>query len=257
MDRRIKPPPPAALDGFDVRKYDACAEWGAREWRMALSMRSAMRHFLHTMKDGLSKVKLPDPVFSNEREYYLKIAEERLANPLSVPQGAPYLVAPVIIRDLCFSDFFHFDGIAGRAQEAGLDIQAGLRIRDVATAVGLSSDTFYLSLDLSASDLVIKEKFDNWLKITREKSGIKPAFTERLLNESDFKDWHASRLLPFLDLLLWSKLSRYSLSKEDISEKLFPLLFGDVSKIRSAPKNALRLISRANMDLLAMGCQTY
>lgn len=82
----------------------------------------------------------------------------------------------------------------------------------------------FAQVDLAFSDKKIKEDFDSWLKTCRRHK--EPSQPPMRLSESTFRRWHENMLLPYIDLVLWSRLTHGSQDQqwscEDYEEMLFP-----------------------------------
>lgn len=254
------------LDDFDVEKYNACEDWDTEMWLVALSLRTPMLHFLRPHRGGLTKGPMPKQYFTNERPTYLNVAEEHIKNPIFTREMSKKNIrrcAPVVIRDFIYTDIFNVIQIAEEAEKMGFDAQGGDTLRNAEIAIGRTPYNAYLSIDMNATDEIILEKVGNWLKKTRDVTEILPTYPRHYIKASDLKGWHSDRLLPYLDLVFWAKLSGYNLSETEMGKMLFPpALDRDVSieprsKMRNITKKALRLISRENLNALATHCQTY
>ena len=257
-----------ALEEFDIEKYNACEDWSANDWLIALSQRVYMLHFLHRQEGGISKWQMPArQVFKNERQVFLKLAEERLREPIpnrQTSQSLPRIITPNVISDFMLTDIFNV--IDSADVEAGDRLEyVGIRLRDIEKAMGVPSDTFYLKIDLGAPDKLILQKFENWLTKTREESGVAPKSQVLLFKKEELKNWHANKLLPFLDLAFWRLVSGQKLTDGDILNKLYPSTLEidknkmtDLgSKAKSITDKALKIISQENVERLATFCQIY
>lgn len=254
----------AILEQFDVEKYNACEDWNAKKWLIALSQRVYIQNFLHLHKGGITKGPMPEKLLLKNADLFLKLAEARIEDPIPTRETSasiPRLCSPSVISDFMLTDLYSILNITENAKKNGLQELKGLRLKDVEKAIGLPLNTFYLAIDLNASDAVILEKFDNWLKRARNESGIEPKHSGKRFNESDFKSWHFGKLLPYLDLVSWAKLSGYALSEREIGEKLFPTSDDNDAdlriKMRAIDKKALRLISKEYVTTLTIQCQLY
>lgn len=251
----------AVLEGFNVAKYNACEEWDAKMWQMALSERVYMRYLLRPHEGvTLTKGPMPRSIFVDQRDFYLGVAEARIKDPIRTREASdrsPRIYAPSVISDFMLTDIFNVTDIATNAEESGLQEYKWMCLRDVEKAIGRPSNRLYVGIDLHAPDVVILEKFGNWLKKTRNASGITPKYPAPSFKDKDFKKWHTDKLLPYLDLAFWGKMSGHALTETDMGNKLFPSDFEPRTKMRSIATNALRLISRECVLTLATQCQTY
>jgi hypothetical protein len=78
----------------------------------------------------------------------------------------------------------------------------------------------FLSVDLYASDEIIKMEFERWLKLERVKSGIE--ITEKNFKRTDFNDWSKNQILACWDIVTISNLEGFKIGNEVIGRLLFP-----------------------------------
>jgi hypothetical protein len=76
-------------------------------------------------------------------------------------------------------------------------------------------------VDLNATDDVLKEEFDHWLRQKRETQG-NPSARKRMYSESDFADWHKHKLLAYIDLTDYCVISGQELTNKQKGDLLFP-----------------------------------
>ena len=249
-----KSPTNNLLKNFDVKKYDSCKEWGAEQWMMALSRRAEIRYFLRSLKGKVTQSSMPRPVMKGEKEFFLKVAEERLMNPADLSNAGPRVVVPAVIRDFMVSDL-----VAASEMVEWLDpVQLrGVSLQSIAKANCKPQSMVYVAVDLDSPDTMIQEKFANWLEKTRSRSGIRPKYSDLTFKEYDFSKWHSQHLLPYLDLVFWAKLNGTDITQDEIAAKVFPGLDDPMGRIRSIGKSALKLISREYVEALARQTQAY
>jgi hypothetical protein len=245
---------PVALTLFNIEKYNPCKFWTSGQWLRALSERSQLRYFLRTNKDKLIKEPLRPEIMVGVNEHFLQVAEMRLADPLDITGGNTISVVPAILRDFSLSDSAYAESVFGNGQ-APLDRRT--RLRDVVEGESSASHMFYIAVDLDASDTVIKQKFSNWLDQTRRHSGYVPRYPDLGINEQTLLKWANQRLLAYLDLIFWSKLSRHQLTQDQIGKKLYPRVEDASDRMRSISKNALRIIRKDTVNALSLMSQTY
>ncbi|MFL9952792.1 DUF6387 family protein [Paraburkholderia nemoris] len=236
---------------FRLESYDVCATWGVEEWRDALTHRSLLHLFSRLPVEDLDD----DPEFISV-EYLRECALGYLIDPFPVigEEDRIYRAksAAPSIRDLTGSDFYlgfykldesGYETPSALAKKVAkrtgiLDVQdvEGNQIEIEATyamakldltpawqiyrdASG-SDDKFWIEVELGESDEELIKEFKRWLKRTRQSAGI-PKIPKRF-DKSDFMDWHSKRLLPYLDLTLWSWAHGGSLSPSVLGSALFP-----------------------------------
>jgi len=249
---------PKILEHFKRSNYDACKDWGAKEWLLALSERAAVRHFLRNLKGGLAKSSLPTPIFTNERHFFRKEAERRLVAPTNISDNTPYAIAPVVLSAYSSSDLAkRFESVLALANERATKGEAISFLADFVKQHFSSDRDCYLSINLDAPDSIIRKKFENFIQKAREVSGVSPLYPQRIFVEHDFVRWRSQQLLPYLDLVFWAKMNDYPMKQDEIGERLFPNLDDARDRVRSLPKNALKLISREYLHALATEMQTF
>lgn len=113
---------------------------------------------------------------------------------------------------------------------------------------------FTVTVDLMAPDYLLKSLFENWLKNIRKSTQIINA--EANFDQAKFVSWHKKRLLPYLDLKAWAKLSGVRIPNKTYCEVLFVDDASSKSETdikRTVDKGAMSLMSR---DLIfALQCE--
>lgn len=242
------------LNNFDIKKYDVCKEWGADQWLIALSKRSELRYFLRSLKGKISDSPMPREVMKGQRKHFLTVAEERLKNPIEDGKVAIRTTVPVVLRDFLISDLDTASEIIEWLDPSQL---RGISLQSIAKANLKPQSMVYVAVNLEAPDTIIQEKFSNWLKKTRSRSGISPKHSDLTFKDNDFSIWHSQRLLPFLDLVFWAKLSGTEITQAEIAAKLFPGFDDPMGRMRSIVKNAMTLINRECVEALSRQSQAY
>lgn len=247
------------LNDFKVENYDVCESWGAHEWLLALSQRSVLRHYFRALNGKVKDIPLSKEILSNEREFFLKVAQERMLNPMQNTAGTPYTVVPCALRDFYLSDCLRIEDIVMKSgvMKSGLQGYRWSTLRDIVKAMGEPSFTF-LGIDLEYPDSILQEKFTNWLTKVRAETGIEVKHSDAIsIKDHIFLKWHSQKLLPYLDVIFCARLSSFDLTQDQIGQMLFPSLDDTKDRLKSIPKNALRLLSRETMMVLARQNQRY
>jgi len=78
----------------------------------------------------------------------------------------------------------------------------------------------WLIVDLNATDKQIIDDFQLWLKVIRELLNVKSPKT--YFSENKFKQWANARVLPYIDLSLWSKAHNVRIKDKLYGDILFP-----------------------------------
>ncbi len=102
-------------------------------------------------------------------------------------------------------------------QQMLLDYPYDLRFKDM----GVSSEGLTnVVVDLSATDEQILTDFRHWLSTFRKVIGI--TAPPRNFDERQFKDWIDSRVVPYIDLTLWTQANNIIITQNTLGEALFP-----------------------------------
>ncbi|ATG89129.1 hypothetical protein MKLM6_0857 [Methylomonas koyamae] len=78
----------------------------------------------------------------------------------------------------------------------------------------------YLSINLHANDEQIIDDFRHWLSNIRELVNKKSA--KKDFCESDFNEWAEYKVLPYIDLKIWSMLCERKITQSMIARALYP-----------------------------------
>lgn len=81
-------------------------------------------------------------------------------------------------------------------------------------------NTYYVSVDLVASDEQLKEDFSSWLEKTRKQ--IKKKKKRRFVKQADFDQWVKHGVIPYLDLTFMAKLEGKKITQDQIGDLIFP-----------------------------------
>jgi hypothetical protein len=256
-------------DGFDIKKYDECANFQAQEWYSNLLMRTirftAIRdhegYYGEELRNNHAKW-FEAPIHSSmkitEGDGYSKSINRRQVNDataydvltthLSLPSDEqnPYrkavrAVQQDIEENNCDNEvlFRAFEFLEVPAWKMDLDMGWD------------HSGEVRATVDLYASEEKLIEDFRSWLRETRTKLNVPQL--KRRFNATDFADWHHFRVLAYLDLTAWAHLLKIPMTHQQLGIALFPDEYGvnladRVRKVVSP--RALPLVTPATMDAL-------
>ncbi|VWD17385.1 DUF6387 family protein [Burkholderia contaminans] len=238
---------------FDLNRYEICATWSAKEWWQALVFRHSANLYLDLAPTRYESEGLdPDEVLKFWGDWVSDLFDNPLPDIGDEDRIYPSDFHRSPIRDLNGSDFYEgfykIDDeeyrtsstlakavakrtgvmdfnypeqqqieIAALHAMATLDTTPAWRIHRDAHSFG---DRFRIDVDLGASDEEIIKDFKLWLKGIRKEAEI--PVIRRALSQEDFNDWHQKRLLPYLDLVLWSAARGGSFTSSVLGYVLFP-----------------------------------
>jgi hypothetical protein len=100
----------------------------------------------------------------------------------------------------------------------------------------LISSEARISVNLHATDEHIISDFKNWLE--NERKNIRHKTAKKIFSINDFKEWAEYKVLPYLDLKLWSDFSGCNITLATIGNALFPdeLLVDVTERVRRTTK---------------------
>lgn len=103
-------------------------------------------------------------------------------------------------------------------------VRAGRRARTDHSAhpaaAGIDVDRSILTVDLCATDEQLVQAFKSWLAVRRKLTG--PRTENRAFTDKDFQGWTRWHVLPYIDLILWSRFRRTRIGLAAMCEALFP-----------------------------------
>lgn len=264
-------------DWFDLDNYNGTKDFGAAEWVEQLSRRRDLLKYhpdfssRESCKKGSKSYELRLLVWQSSlrgkteevehiRQFPLfSHGKESLEKYALAPSSQP--VKPVSLLDLRLQkdrdseavlDKYAPQAVLDRWEVLNLDTVPILGAEKIATALfpfAIESHARkgevapIISVDLNATDAVLAKAFEIWLKEVRAQQ---PEIRKR--NRPAYKDWARYGLLPYLDLLIWSKeterniprrifsaaVSRYDKGESALSKTVVPLaasLMRDLSEL--------------------------
>lgn len=200
-------------DWFKLEKYSQCDSFNATDWAGNLNARAVALGYVSTRCSSDDRQNYPPRILLGFAENYeLRMLEDmrRLPNYL-IPSSRSGYESPVRSLthvDIAIAARLAINGGSQRDNELWRRTMAAVNETDwphepsdysiLDTALRtLGHD---LTVDLRANDSVLIKAFTTWLKNARSQMQI-ASNRER----PAYKDWSRYGLLPYLDLLIWSK----------------------------------------------------
>jgi hypothetical protein len=225
---------------FDLKKYEACATFGAAEWHNNLMHRTLRRgmatdhraHYLEELRRGADyflNAPIAPPRELRDGDGYSKnvfrsqvrdqTAFELLVGHSFVggddDRARDYRDA-FAIMDREMHGETKYDQAAARAYET-LDVPAWKMLNDVGIS---TSGEVLVSVDLFASEEKLVDDFRSWLRVTRQALNV-PSIQRRFAR-ADFERWHQNRILAYLDLSFWADINGHKMTNQILGVALFP-----------------------------------
>lgn len=201
---------------FDLDRYQDCKKFGAWDWYNCLSMRREIDSTLNLdlcsgfpvgsyrfASGGIPRFICETPLdWKTYRRTHLATKDTPLSPP-DFPVRELEFIDLVYIRDNGICD--EYDGIdsskAGHWITFCDDSTDILEKLDRVPVGPLDGRLETLAVDMDATDAVLVTAFSAWLKMARTRHASATSKRER----PAYKDWASYGLLPYLDLMLWSK----------------------------------------------------
>lgn len=225
---------------FDLRKYEACAEFGASGWYHNLMMRALRRntaathreayldelkrgadHFLENPMVPASDLQEGDGYSKNvfrsqirDQTAYELVSGRWILDTYGDRQPSYQEAFATMDREV-FGDT-KYDEAAEKAYDA-LDVPAWKMMNDLGVD---QSGEVVVNVDLFASEDKLIDDFRIWLRATRAAMNV-PSLQRRFAR-SDFDRWHQNRILAYLDLSFWADIHGYRLTNQILGVALFP-----------------------------------
>jgi Family of unknown function (DUF6387) len=240
---------------FRLENYSSCETWGVAEWWRALAYRNTVHRFFNLSPEQIAEDEDPIELATAVKDCALSYFEKPLPDFDDELRVYPARERGFPIRDLTGKDFYgglyklndesykpsadlakavvrYTDVLNAEHFNAETDVQP--QIEGVRASMELDRipawsihreanaplDSFCIEVDLGASDEHLVKEFKQWLKrIRRESDTLR---IPKRLDGNDFADWHAKRLLPYLDLTLWARANDGSINLPVLGHLLFP-----------------------------------
>lgn len=173
---------------FDLSRYERCRQYRADDWRTALWLRN----------EALTGT-------TAQREWLLDVIAENPAQPPT--SNVRPLCGPVRLLKWDDLDYLPRDQMRPDNPTPIGSLRTGFDV------------VFLAGIDLSATDSVLREAFNHFLKKARvvERQQGKTPKRERLPYES----WAYWGLLPYLDLTIWESVTGNQITKTLMAEAVF------------------------------------
>lgn len=227
---------------FSLEKYKPTVEFEAREWVQNLEFRllsqamlslsrvkqveELQRRCLHTLENpileknsisdfkrgtGFSKAIYHSNVldFDVSDFYFNTVGDERYDDFM---EG---------FEEHVFRDYSEVHSIEEIDRQKKIDARLDLPYYKMMEDCGIPHNgDLVVKVDLHGSDEKIISDFTKWLAATRIKLGI--AAPKKKITKDDFLTWGRSSILPYIDLILWSKANGVEITQQLLGTTLFP-----------------------------------
>lgn len=266
-------------DWFDLNNYNGLEDFNAIDWVYQLSRRAKL---LYAHPDYSFEVKKKCSEEYKSSLFFWRVlnsgkADDLRREPMAPPQfqGVPKRILStswspirnVSLLDLrCQLDRDSIAELEGKAHKLMVErwklldlnvvklpgyceaegvnpnLKLGLRLT---TYDGNPNEGHVISVDLSATDSVLVEAFEAWLKKTRAKE-LHAGNQLSKRNRPAYKDWARYGLLPYLDLLIWAEETGNHIPRRVFSEAVSSYDRGE-----SAFSKAVVVVAKALMTDLS------
>jgi hypothetical protein len=203
---------------FDLKKYDRTSEFTASEWAYQLAQRRNINWLLNRTKLVYKEQALS--LFEEIKYQPTFPHPPRLENNNKTEASISAYVKPLKCG-LAHALGSEIEEYFGLNEQNNLGLNAGVTISEYYER----SDSYMkalvpLIIDLNGSDVDIENDFRSYLSQIRSYTGIeheKTHITPRVLDKLYFY-----QILPYQDLMIWSKLSGLTISYALLIDMLFP-----------------------------------
>lgn len=167
------------------------------------------------------------------------------SNGLSEQGGISYrsIVVPATVRHLnyLYQDYVKYQENEGNLNDAELTDEFGF-------FASMGSPLSTAIINLQAPDDVLVEHFLMYLKEARKRRKIPEK--KRLISDAKVRNWHESRVLPYIDLTHWHRVNELTITDGDAARLIFPddSTGTALDKIRkTTKKHAREILSKDNI----------
>lgn len=239
MDLERFPP-----DWFSLEKYkNITQKMGLREWGEALEGRSLLWMALKPgsgwfEEDGIKKIDAHLEIFS--RLIKLDFGKNRFSDKSITAEQS---VSSVTLEDLAFNwnyysemeDIYPIRDIllSGYYNEEQEELEVIKKYHELRSKkidlinyepdskqADISVGKVLVSVDIDSSDDQLIDDFKKWLQSSREILCVEG--TRKRFNKSHFARWHKNMVLPYIDLMLYTKLSGRPQTLGVLGKTLYP-----------------------------------
>jgi hypothetical protein len=225
---------------FNLENYEECAHFGARRWASNLEARANILDCFKTFE----KYRIPVEMYPKEMDWLPPVIAELQATPIKA--GLNEWQRPVralIYDDIAFKCLDEKDKELAehwrKLTRSTFEASSDFLYSDVGQITTLFDTGFPIMVDLRATDSVLIEAFAIWLKENRtERAASSTSKRER----PAYKDWARYGLLPYLDLLIWTKETDSQIPHHVMAEAVGYCKGGDSFR-KTVPKLAAELMN--------------
>jgi hypothetical protein len=243
----------SAFEGFDLSKYHGASNLSVLDWRAVMRLR---RHALEWADDGTWSWKSPDqqapaivgriaadPLSTfmlNEKTYEPTVTELNVVDACGFRDELAYLrpdlfetlqrleasEAPGERIDLADATPKQISALLKRMTETReLRDQLSVSYRSAMEKANISDGLCNLVVDCSAPDDVLTAHFLDWLAEYRKQTGKISG-----ISETAVKRWAQHRVLPYIDLKIFSAAAGIETTNFSLGSKVFPDIDADVAE---------------------------
>jgi hypothetical protein len=241
-------------DWFDLKKYSVCETWGRADWDQHLDTVRDIYKACENSFNGTSScewyqrhlARFPDNIGFIQK-YRFPVTHFSLDDALRIASFAGRITNGD--KDILTSgEKDHLERV--KSAEERTFVVPPQEINESLSESFFSriniNDTASFNVNLNYSDKEIIDSFTRLLETTRQKNANKRTYTG-----VDYEKWHERKILPFLHLKAWCRLTSEKIPHSQISKALFQedYAIDHVGKIRDAEfvrgtltKNAISLL---------------
>lgn len=258
------------LEWFDINKYDNTKNWDREDWRINLFFRGMYwKERFNCDKSNIDQI-----LQAFQRSLFQPLLKKTYPNPVDADglvENIPLvdfvnLYFSLYLKDRSFLDDMHnackelYDRLdsSDDPDKEAVDIwqepwdfhekiknDSDVLLSD-SKLLGNKADEV-VTVALYWTDEQLIRGFKDWLKQKRKDIADTEGAKKRF-NENDFKEWHALRVMAYIDLKIWSKITENDLTNNQIGQLVFPDEF-DVD----VTERVRKVIAPKAMNLLGEG----
>lgn len=242
---------------YRLGKYDCCARFKAGDWAANLESRAILLEWIsNKASPDMTSNRSGTPSGWGRPDYATILEDTRIWPDYRMRSRLARPIEPLTHRDLVWiaREGSEASGEQGHVWRQTLSsIRAPAWSGELPTANQLnivlqSGPSLAITIDLRASDALLLQAFSAWVKETRSQLQIT---TNR--ERPAYKDWTRYGLLPYLDLLIWSKESACHIPHHVMAQAVGYTRGGDSFR-KTVPKLASSLMAKnglAELEALA------
>lgn len=223
---------------FRLTNYDVCASWGLSDWCSALTERWQLK-LVMDMEERSDPMDGPSSLAALAREKsaasfekIIQIPGARMSpfngadSPIKNVSAMDYFEGVFALEDDRYAAYANTVNLLSVTEMPGFEERTGVASLEELDAwkmhdqCGVDKDDFWIKVDLGAPDDYLIKEFKSWLRATRKIAQI--ARMPSFFTAEHFADWHAKRLLSYIDLTLWARANGGHFTPALIGNLLFP-----------------------------------